>query len=137
MTAMLVSRDGAGAKHDDLSADEDTDEDHRARLRGPLAYDDPGLLAFIRQEYLSPPSRLPYNLQRERTDSKAVIYNSYITMDPAYLPMQRLLLKVRRSPLVQGTSTGSHPPPLTSIPLLPSIISYVPSPLLHYLPCYP
>ncbi|KAK3871745.1 hypothetical protein Pcinc_023122 [Petrolisthes cinctipes] len=65
-----------------------------ARLRGPLEYDDPGLLDVLRHSHLVPPSPRPYALTRDRNDYQAGVYNMYIVMDIAYLALQKLLKEV-------------------------------------------
>ncbi|XP_042871814.1 uncharacterized protein LOC122253082 [Penaeus japonicus] len=41
------------------------DLDLAIRIRGPLAGDDPRLLSYLKEHFLDPPSRLPYNLSRD------------------------------------------------------------------------
>lgn len=51
-----------------------------ARMRGPVPYDDPDLLRYVRQGFLSPPSDLPYNLVQDHAQVRmeAKKYTSYV-----------------------------------------------------------
>ncbi|KAF2350830.1 hypothetical protein FHG87_018414 [Trinorchestia longiramus] len=50
------------------------EEEIKARMQGPISYDDPALLDLIRSKYLDPPSSEPYNLTEDE------IYNQYKSM---------------------------------------------------------
>ncbi|XP_047499489.1 uncharacterized protein LOC125045933 [Penaeus chinensis] len=51
-----------------------------ARIKGPLPYDDPDLLRFVRQDHLYPPSNLPYNLVQDhaKVQMEAKKYSGFV-----------------------------------------------------------
>ncbi|XP_063610823.1 uncharacterized protein LOC134784645 [Penaeus indicus] len=51
-----------------------------ARIKGPLPYDDPDLLRFVRQDLLYPPSNLPYNLVQDhaKVHMEAKKYSGFV-----------------------------------------------------------
>ncbi|XP_069938013.1 uncharacterized protein, partial [Cherax quadricarinatus] len=93
MVTLLVVQETGGPTDEQWSAT-DTQTQLLQRLLGPLAYDDADLLRIIRRMYLTPPSLRPYALMRHQTHTLASRYNSFYTIDPSYVPLQKLILEV-------------------------------------------
>ncbi|XP_037795255.1 uncharacterized protein LOC119590652 [Penaeus monodon] len=73
-----------------------------ARIKGPLPYDDPDLLRFVRQDLLYPPSDLPYNLVQDHAKDhmEAKKYSGFVG-EFGYMFYARVLRKI-----FEGTREG-------------------------------
>ncbi|CAL4109375.1 unnamed protein product [Meganyctiphanes norvegica] len=67
-----------------------------ARIKGPLAYDDPVLLELITSEYLlhPPPDGAVVTLTRDKHTAGASIYDSYRRMDYSYEDLQKIIRNI-------------------------------------------